>query len=352
MLNIPRNTACSIFTYADDFSLNAFKDVVDHKNVSPLAEIEFDTTKRKAFGFVNPHDYLDDTYKMEIYGKYYVVSYAQCSRSVSSKSVEYAVRKARREKGGRLSRDERDVIKSELLRDAPIQVKTYLSVIDPEFRRVYLLSASNAIRDAFVASFSAITGMQLYEESFTTYLVDTDNSEILDTDTNVTGSFFTWLWYSAESNSYKEYAPKNSDNTYLFVPGAKIKVGNAAGDSCRVSGDIREARNGIFNGKVVEDFSFTLNASNGTTYDVTVYDYDRITRTRLLPLTEPVENEEAEAEALVYLVIGQIDTIREALLTAFNEYLDVLKTRGRNGIALEIFNWSKGDVCIKAFEEV
>lgn len=353
MFKIPASTSCSVFTYADDFDLNTFKQEVDHRAVSPVVDMECDRLKRKAFGFVNLRNYLDDSYKVEAIGKYYVVCYAQCSRSLSSKAVEFAVNKTRQENGGTVSKVEKDAIKCELLREAPLQVKVFPVVVDPEFRRVYLFSTSNIVRDSFVSDFGFATGMQLYEESFTTYLVDTDNVAFLDGDANITGSFFTWLWYSAEANSYKEYKPEGNDSSYLFIPGARIRVSNSAGDSCRVSGDIREARNGIFNGKVVEDFSFTLNVSDGTSYEATVYDYDRITRTRVqMGLPSDDTTTEMLEESNLYLAIGQIDAIREALLTAFKEYLETLKTRGRKDVALEIFNWSKGDVCIKAFEEV
>ena len=298
-------------------------------------------------GMCDPYDLFNTTACVHG-GAYIITGMVFYEYKVSSKAVKYELDKMVKEtlkSTGKkfISSSDKREMKAGIIERLKANSKPQPSIVPIIVgnNRAYVLTDSDKKALKFV-EMMADGGFNAYFMSPYTY-GDSDDG-LFDME-EIGGKFLTWLWFSTESNSYKEFGG------YTISPGEYIQVKGQIGE-CSVNGDIREARNGVFNGKDVSRFSFTLSVEPGYEPIYTVVDYLRNIK-KVQANIAPSDDDADKYTDLIGLTYAA-DYIFDFLKVAFTEFLTHVDKSGEfsKQLSKEIWNWSRGDVCLRAFEDI
>lgn len=353
-----KNAPCRVLRYSDELPEDFVKRV-NERNIS--FEDAREAAEAVMFGWCNPDNLFDET-ALTYAGHLYVVGFVVYKRNVSSKAVTYEVKRRiehELDASGRkfVSRERKKEIKAqvtiEFLRKTPVQPAITNVIIDPIKRNIYIYSASNKVVDSVKLLFEATTNCSsIFERSAVDFIPE--EADLVDYE-EYTENFLTWLWYTTETNSFKSYQSGDAiQSTYSITPDERIVVGDKTSGICSVNGDIREARNGVFNGKGVAKFSFSLvgDYKTGRTETSCMFNkeffFNKIAFH--LELFNGIADNREE-----YIALYVHETTEHAynfIATAIREFNTIYFTDEWGKLGREIWNWSRGDVCIRAFSDV
>ena len=358
-----KNAPCRVLRYSEELP----EDFAERVNKRCLTfEEARNTSEAVMLGWCNPDNLFDDN-AMTYAGHLYVVGFVLYKRNVSSKALAYEVkRRAERElanTGKRfVSRERKKEIKEqvtvEFLSKTPVQPTITNVIIDPAKHLLYVYSSSNKVVDNVKQLFEVTAANQtgVYERSAVDFIPPEE--DLVDYE-EYTENFLTWLWYTTETNSFKSYeSGDDMQSAYSIVPDERIVVGDKDSGICSVNGDIREARNGIFNGKSVAKFSFSLvgdyqkGKTSGRMETSCMFNKDFFFNKIEFSIElfkDVVDNRE---EYIAMYVHETTEHAYNFVATAVREFNKIYFTDEWKNLGREIWNWSRGDVCIKAFSDV
>lgn len=359
-----KNAPCRALRYSDELPENVVELFNDRHITFEEAR---NTPEPVMIGWCNPDD-LSDGVVVNYAGALLTTGFVQYKRSVSAKALNFEVKEAMKkelELTGRkfLPRDRKKEIKEatkvRLLSRIPVQPSVTNIIIDQALKLVYVYSSSSAIIDEIRLLLEATCNLSaIYERTVVDFLPE--ESDMVDPE-KFGEDFLTWLWYTNEVNSYATYANPSGDGLYDYsiLPDEKIVVGNEFTGICSVNGDIREARNGIFNGKRVSKFSFILymdsvsNPQGGRRIAACVLNknlfFDRISFSQ--DLVQAAEDGNKD-EAIVLFVNETTEHVYSFMQSAISEFCKIYFTGTWDKLQEEVWNWSRGDICLKAFADI
>lgn len=358
-MSFPKMTPFRVFRYNKDFPEN----YVDIFNDGVIADVNDPSYHGMSTfgGWCNPDNERD--FVVNSLGEKFEVGYIRYVRSVPAKALKFAVDKAvKAEKiatGRPVSRvrkrELKEMAKLRMLSEAPVQPSVTRIVVNPSAMEIIVFSSSNAVLEEIEFLMNKDFGLSMFMETVVDYLPADDMVDV----EGVGENFLTWLWYISETDSFNVFEGGDKFfQRYTISPDDRVVVGNTSTGKCSVSGDIREAKNGVFNGKGVTQFSFVLYPSYEdedphTPVPCTVNSgclVDKISF-KGLPLKDTTDEMDEEVNSI--LCIDAIDGVRDFLKRAFSrfwdEYSDLKKWESRKH---EIWMWARGDVCIRSFEGV
>lgn len=287
---------------------------------------------------------------------YGIGCYVRYKRTVSNKDVAFEVERElhkRRTSGEFISKTAVKEIKERIklgkLRDTTPRATKIPFIFDDENKRLYILTANVAIADKLQAELSALASISFYPVMALQYVPE--NREVDDIG-GVSTDFLSWLWMESDEKSDLQFKSCiDSSKIYTTQPGDIIKVKTPDGSTCSVRGDIREAKNGVFNGKKVDQYTFSL-FTDGYIATVAV-------NPDLSPLRISTGNlgvlvdDEPEEEVRRNILIGTVKEVQDFLKSAYREFFKVYSDeKAWQAKQEEMFNWSRGDVCMKTFADV
>lgn len=355
-----KNAPCRVLRYTDELPEDFAKRINDR--CLPFEQAR-ETHEAVMFGWCNPDNLFDES-ALTYAGHLYVVGFVTYKRNVSSKAVAYEVKRRienELDASGRkfMPRDRKKEIKEQVkinfLSKTPVQPTITNVIIDPVKRYIYVYSASSKVIDNIKLLFSATANcpsIGIYERSAIDFIPE--EADLIDYE-EYTSNFLTWLWYTTETNSFKSYQSNDSQQSiYSIVPDEKIVVGDKQSGICSVNGDIREARNGVFNGKGVAKFSFALvgDYKTGRTETSCMFNKDFFFNkiSFMVELYKDIIDNREE-----YIALYVHETTEHAynfIATAVREFNTIYFSEEWGKLGREIWNWSRGDVCIRAFSDV
>lgn len=359
-MSFPKMTPFRVFRYNKDFSEN-YVDVFNNGIITDVNDPSYHGVETFG-GWCNPDT---GTGSAVVYlGDRFEVGYVRYTRTVPAKALKFAVEKAvnneKESTGGKVvsrarKREIKEQIKLRMLCSAPVQPTVFRVEINPSSMEITVFSASNTVLEEIKDKIRRDFDIDMYMETIVDHIPDDDMVEI----ESVGEHFLTWLWYVSETDSFNTFESiKNPSKSYTVSPDDRVVVGNTDTGKCSVSGDIREAKNGVFNGKGVTQFSFVLYpASNMDGNHIPIPCVvnsgclvDRVSF-KGLPLSGKSEDSDAEADALMCL--DTIEDVRDFIKSAFSRFWKSYSdAKEWQSLRREIWTWARGDVCIRAFEGV
>ena len=290
-------------------------------------------------GFVNPYGFKADNVFLEGVEDggvtTFVYSERKVVRSILNAHLRDWIAKEEKLRGSRVPRIDVKEKKAQLELTFPFVDTEVPCIFDSEHGRIILCSKNKKVVNAFITAMESLFD---------------DNIQLLDslgTDGDVAESaeMLTFFWYAMESDSFMDFGGKVTPTACW-----DITVTGEDKESCKVKGmALDEARKGIFNGKRVSEMSVALrNESHGAIESIVL-----TSERGLHKLSFEVDEKEP-------LIIG--DCVKRGVDDAL-EYIRVMSGKyaeetskdnldRRSAYYRGRFNWSKGDICVKAFEEV
>ena len=312
----------------------------------------------EATGFCNADSLLSNdclfSYDNSGYG---VGCYVRYKRTVSNKDVAFEAERElhkRRVSGEFISKtavkEIKERIKITKLRDTTPRATKIPFIFDDENKRLYILTANVAFADKLQAKLSALTSISFYPVTALQYVPE--NKEVDDIG-EVSTAFLSWLWMESDEKSDLQFKSCiDSNKTYTTQPGDIIKVKTPDGSTCSVRGDIREAKNGVFNGKKVDQYTFSL-FTDGYIATVAVNPDLSPLRISLGEIDIDTDRGELEDEIRRRFIIGTVKEVQDFLKSAYTEFFKVYSNeKAWQAKQEEMFNWSRGDVCMKTFADI
>ena len=359
-MSFPKTASVRVYRYGDklpdNYSDIFIKGVIEDENDPSYAGIE------SFGGWCNPDDIANKSTVVNYIGENFEVGYVRFTRTVPGKALKYAVDKAVKrecEAGNKVSRarkrELKELYKIRMLREVPVQPTVTRVIVSPASSEVMVFSSSNSILVEIVSMFRKCFGISLFQETIVDYIASDDMCDVEGLGEN----YLTWLWYVSETDSFNQFSSAiDSDLSYTISPDSRVVVGNADIGRCSVSGDIREAKNGVFNGKGVTQFSFVLYPSRGeesyhTPIPCVVNSGALIDKISFkgLPLNGGSDELQSEADALMCL--DAVESVRDFLKSSFSKFWEEFSNdKVWQAKKREIWTWARGDVCIRAFEGV
>ena len=359
-MSFPKMTPFRVFRYNKGFPEN-YTEIFDNGRIVNVSDSSY--VGMSSFGgWCNPDNPRDSV--VNYLGEKFEVGYIRYVRSVPAKALKFAVNKAIEEEraatGKRTvsrarKKELKEEIKLRMLSRTPVQPTITRIEVNPSAMEITVFSSSNTVLEDIEDLMKRDFGISMFMETVIDYLPADDMVEV----EGVGENFLTWLWYISESDSFNVFeSRKMPSKRYTVSPDDRVIVGNADTGRCSVSGDIREAKNGVFNGKNVTQFSFVLYPDqDGIESHIPIPCVvnsgclvDKISF-KALPFSDGGDESEIEADALMCLDV--IDDVRDFLKTAFSrfweDYSNAEKWESRKH---EIWMWARGDVCIRSFEGV
>ena len=354
-MSFPRMTPFRVFRYSNEFPEN-FAETFNNGIITDVNDPAYVGMEHFG-GWCNPDDPTDKNSSVNYLGEKFEVGYVRYTRSVPAKALKFAVDekvKKERMQSGRVSRERKreikDMYKNAMLREAPVQPSVTRIEVDPSRMEIIVFSSNNSVLEDIESRIVEDFGIKVFGETLVDLIPGDDMVEI----EGVGEKFLTWLWYVSETDSFNTFEGcKTPVTKYTISPDSRVIVGNADIGRCSVSGDIREAKNGVFNGKGVTQFSFVLYPSGGVAIPCVMNSGGFVDKVsfRGLPLSRGNAESDIEADALMCL--DAIDEVRDFTKSAFHDFWNTYSDESKwQHMKEEIGTWARGDVCIRSFEGI
>lgn len=347
------NLPVMIYEYSGNIPEN-MEILLQSKWVDPYAP---DAVVEEIAGFCNADNLLSNdclfSYDNSGYG---VGCYVRYKRKVSNKDVAFEAERElhkRRVSGEFISKtavkEIKERIKITRLRDTTPRATKIPFIFDDENKKLYILTANVAVADKLQAGLSDLASISFYPVTALQYVPE--NREVDDIG-EVSTDFLSWLWMESDEKSDLQFKSCiDSSKIYTTHPGDIIRVKTSDGSTCSVRGDIREAKNGVFNGKKVDQYTFSLFTDG---YIATVAVNPDLSPLRISTCNLDVSvDDESDEEVRRYFMISTVKEVQDFLKSAYREFFKVYSNeKAWQAKQEEMFNWSRGDVCMKTFADV
>lgn len=354
-MSFPKMTPFRVFRYSNDFPEN-FTEIFNKGIIVDVNDPAYVGMEHFG-GWCNPDDPTDKSTSVNYLGEKFEVGYVRYTRSVPAKALKFAVDekvKKERKQNGHISRERKreikEMYKNAMLQEAPVQPSVTRVEVNPVRMEIIVFSSSNPVLEDIENRIAEDFGVKVFGETFVDLIPGDDMVEI----EGVGEKFLTWLWYVSETDSFNTFEGRKTPvNKYTISPDSRVVVGNADTGKCSVSGDIREAKNGVFNGKGVTQFSFVLYPSGGVSIPCVMNSGGFIDKVsfRGLPLSRG--NDEGDVEADALMCLEAIDEARDFTKSAFHDFWNIYSDEKKwKQVQDEIGTWARGDVCIRSFEGI
>lgn len=266
----------------------------------------------------------------------FVYSERKVVKSILKAHLRDWIAKEEKLRGARVPRIDVNEKKEQLEFTFPFVDTEVLCVFDKVNGRIILCSQNKKVVNAFTTVMESILD---------------DNFQCIDVlgtdgDTTESAEMLTFFWYAMESDSFMDFGGKVTPTACWDVT-----VTGEDKESCKVKGmALDEARKGVFNGKRVSEMSVALlgNEERGGQESVVLTSERGISKLMF------------EVDEKDPLIIGGhikrgVDDALEFIRVMAGKYAEETSKDNldrRSAYYRGRFNWSKGDICVKAFEEV